>query len=343
MYLRVIPYSTSSAYFGSYTVSVRQMAESAVLNFINPTASSTFAAGTAYSIQWTPDTAIFGQYVVLQLYREQNLAEAITSYTANSGTYSWTVPAGIASGSRYRIKLSSYTASYGSYAYSSYFTISGMAPDTFEIDDSASLAKAITTDSATQLRTITRGDVDWMTFNGVSSNLYVITVACSLSTYLRFYSSADLVTPLQTTTGALGSDARIVWFCGANAKYYCQVAGVSTTGFGNYRATVKACDSSQYRFRVLTPAAGASFAAGSACSITWNAAVGVGGTVDIFLYDSNNPSVPVLNIAVGVANSGSYSWTIPGTVTAGSAYYVKVISRLYSGIYGSSGVFGITK
>ena len=46
-------------------------------------------------------------------------------------------------------------------------------------------------------------------------------------------------------------------------------------------------------------------------------------------------------IAASATNSGTYSWSVSTSLTAGTDYYIKVISRVNSNIYGSSGVFKI--
>jgi hypothetical protein len=337
-YLRISPYSTSTSYYGPYTVSVRQTSESSICTFTNPVSTSVWASSSLASIQWTADTAIFGQYVSIQLYKGQDLKETIYSSATNNGLYSWTVPAGMASGSDYRVKITS--SSYTTYGFSGYFTISGIVPDTFEVDDSIGMAKPIATDGAVQRHNLTRNDIDWMTFNAAALRMYVINAACSTYTNVRLYSDLAPTTMITGATGSSASSVQFAWFCATAGKYDLQISPQSTTYTGGYGVSVQAYDSTAYRLQVTGPAAGATLVQGNSATITWSSQVNAGGLVDIFLFDANGI---VSTIVSGAANSGSYAWLIPATVSTGSSYYVKVISRVHSAIGGSSGVFTVTQ
>jgi hypothetical protein len=332
-YILIRQYSTS--YLGAYSFNVMEFDSISAAKFITPDSTTTWAAGSAYSVTWTPDVTFFGSTIYLWLWDEKrHTTVTSTTATTSSGTCSFTIPAGMESGKFYRMKMVNYSVS-ANYAYSPLFNISGIAPDAFEPDDSASMAKTIPTDSTVQVRSLSRNDVDWVTFNAIASRLYVIDVPCSSSTTVRFFaSSANLVTPTLTASGTLSSDARISWFSSTAGTSYFSVQGTA----GNYRAWVKAYDSSAYRFTVSSPAAGASVKIGSILAIAWSAKVSLGGTVDIFLYDSaNTPQTIIAN----ATNSGSYSWTVPSTVVDGSGYYVKVALHTSSEVFGTSATFSI--
>jgi hypothetical protein len=329
-------YSTS--YLGAYSFNVMEFDSIGTARFITPDSTTTWAAGSAYSVTWTPDSAFFGTTVYLYLWDEKRRTLITSTSSTNGGACSFTVPAGLESGKFYRMKMVNYSTS-ANYGYSQLFYISGVAPDAYEPDDSASMAKTIPTDSTVQVRSLSRYDIDWVTFNAIASRLYVIDIPCSTSTTLRFFaSSSNLVTPTQTASGSLSSDARISWFSSAAGTPYFSVQGASSSYTGSYRAWVKAYDSSAYRFTVSSPAAGASVQIGSILAIAWSAKVSLGGAVDIFLYDNaNTPQTIVANSS----NSGSYSWTVPATVAGGTGYYVKVILHNSSDVFGMSGAFSI--
>lgn len=332
-YHRITPYSTS--YLGAYSFNAMEFDSITVAKFITPDSTTTWAAGSAYAVTWTPDAAFFGSTVYLYLWDEKRRTLVSSTSSTNGGACSFTLPAGLESGKYYRMKMVNYSV-IANYGYSQLFNVSGMAPDAFEPDDSASMAKTIPTDSTVQTRSLTRSDIDWVSFTSTLSHLYVVNVACSSATTMRFFASnANLVTPTQTASGNLASNARISWFCSAGSTSYFSVQGTA----GNYRAWVKAYDSSAYRFTVSSPAAGASMAAGSNLAIAWSAGVAMGGTVDIFLY--NSADVPQ-TIAANVTNSGTYSWTIPASIAGGSGYYVKVALRSSSEVFGLSGTFTVT-
>jgi hypothetical protein len=335
-YNRIIPYSVS--YLGPYTFNAMAYDSVGAAKFIAPDSTTTWATGSAYNVTWTPDSAFFGTTVYLYLWDEKRRTLVSSTSSTNGGTCSFSVPAGLESGKFYRMKMVNYSVS-ANYGYSQLFYISGIAPDAFEPDDSASMAKTIPADSTVQVRSLCRNDVDWVTFSSIAPLLYVINVACSTSTSVRFFASgSNLVTPTQTASGSLSSNARMSWFCSAASTSYFSVQGASTTNAGNYRAWVKAYDSSAYRFTVPSPAAGASVKNGSILAITWSARVSLGGTVDIFLYDNANTPQTII---ADQSNTGSYSWTVPSTVVSGSGYYVKVALHSSSEVFGTSGTFSI--
>jgi hypothetical protein len=93
---------------------------------------------------------------------------------------------------------------------------------------------------------------------------------------------------------------------------------------------------------VTAPNGGESWAAGSVHNITWTATDDVGVTgVDI--YYSTDGGVTFTAIATGVANTGSYAWTVPNAATTNGI--VKVVAHDGSGNTGddvSNAAFTIT-
>jgi hypothetical protein len=75
-------------------------------------------------------------------------------------------------------------------------------------------------------------------------------------------------------------------------------------------------------------------------TIRWSSKVTPGGNVDIYL---GNDSGRVGDIGTAAAAGGSYAWTVPSTLSPGNRYYIEIVSRFTSRIYGSSGKFAIRK
>jgi hypothetical protein len=50
-----------------------------------------------------------------------------------------------------------------------------------------------------------------------------------------------------------------------------------------------------------------------------------------------------MNLAVNIANLGSYNWSVSATIPPGSDYYIRVVSRVHSDIAGNSGVFSVSQ
>jgi hypothetical protein len=331
-FVKVIPYSTS--YYGSYQLVVKKYSLASSVSFINPTATAAWITGSTYQIQWTADTALFGASVRLQLTVDTASFYSIISSTTNSGTYSWIPPAGLATGSQYHIKLSNYT--YANIAgLSPAFSISGINPDAYEPDDSTLTAHIISTTGAVESHTISMYDKDWYKFSGTANLLYAIKSSGAIKPALYLYSTDAATLLTSVNTGNTDTSASVVWFCPASGTYYFRAI---SSYYGSYQTSVNSYDTASYKLTVTSPAAGDTVTMGQTKNILWTNTVSVGGYVDIFLY---NGSGIVGTIIANTANSGSYTWTVPSTYTAGSGYYVRVISRFTSNIFGNSGVFSI--
>ena len=103
---------------------------------------------------------------------------------------------------------------------------------------------------------------------------------------------------------------------------------------GAYGGTAEASLSPSAFLTVTAPAGGATLSQGTTTSITWNS-FNVSGTVDISVSaDGGTTFTP---LATGIANSGSYSWTIdPATYPAGATYVVEVTSTANPAVFGES-------
>lgn len=94
---------------------------------------------------------------------------------------------------------------------------------------------------------------------------------------------------------------------------------------------------------VVTPDGGESWQAGTTRTITWSYSGNIGSSVKIDLYRGSlfNRTI-IASTPAGVSGSGSFAWTIPGDLTAGSDYKVNITSTLYSSVFdGSDGYFTI--
>lgn len=93
---------------GSYTIRVQKVPPG-TLAMSNPNAPGmTWTCGTPCTIQWT-STGEVGSAVKLDLYRAGVLSQAIVASTPNTGSYSWTVPASLAAGADYKVRVTATT------------------------------------------------------------------------------------------------------------------------------------------------------------------------------------------------------------------------------------------
>jgi hypothetical protein len=337
--LRVQPYSG----YGNYAVSVMEFdpaVGSAIPKFMAPDSSTTWASGGLYTLAWTPDTAVFGTYVSLGLYSDTAFVQSITTSAFNQGSASFTVPSGLASGNRYRIRLTSWNNAL-LYGYSPHFSIAGIAADSLEPNDSAGAASAVTPNSPPMQLTLSSQDRDWFKFTAKAQQLYVLraTSNSALATTQRLYSGMGAFTLLTNyKTGVSDSLNSINWICPADGQYTVSMEPYSASYYGTYGFQIREVDPSQYKFGVTSPAAAAVVRIGSVLRIAWTDPSALKGQVDIFLYDAKGV---VQTVASNATNTGSYNWTVPGGLPAGDAYYLKVISRISASINGTSGAFSI--
>ncbi len=333
-YVQMTPYST---YTGAYDLKVRSYSQLELASFTEPSDATTWAAGTNHDIVWTPDTSLFGTYVRLSLYRGPVLIQSITSSTANDGSHPWTPPAGLATGNSYRLYMqnSSTTQIAG---YSDTFAIVGLAPDAYEPDDSLSLARNVEPDSAAQNRTLTYADRDWCQFRAEQNTLYRIRAKGIVGLTDTLFAPGG-ATPLATGTfTSADSTSVLTWFCSTTGNYPFKI-GSSSGATGSYSLALTSYAAADYRFSITVPDTNQVCTKGASVTISWNDPVGVGGWVDIFLYDSGLPVSPA--IVAGTPNNGSHPWTIPSALVAGSNYTIQVISTINSHISGTSGAFTI--
>jgi subtilisin family serine protease len=119
---------------------------------------------------------------------------------------------------------------------------------------------------------------------------------------------------LQSTPGASPSMVKQVFMAHARTDGYTGAVPNATWGYGklDIYATL---DHVAPTVAVTAPNTGVAWKAGSAHSITWTAADNVGVTaVDLAYSTDGGASYPNV-LATGLANSGTWSWTVPNTPT----------------------------
>jgi parallel beta-helix repeat protein len=112
---------------------------------------------------------------------------------------------------------------------------------------------------------------------------------------------------------------------------------------GAYGNTAQASLSPQQYVTVMTPSGGESWPQGQTFNITWRTQdqkSGSSATFQIDLMQVGN-STPVLTIASGLANTGSYAWTVPAGLTPANDYVIRVTREDGSGLFGVSNPFAI--
>lgn len=329
--LRIYPYSSS--YYGNYNLTVKGYGPQDLNVFSLPVASTIWTAGVSETMTWTVDTLLYSRYVNIALCRGGLPFVTLASSTLNDGTQSVTLPSGMASGG-YRLRIQN-ASNLQIAGFSDLFSVSGMPGDAYEPDDSAAAAKPLTAGAASQIRNLTYHDTDWCAFTARPDHLYKIITTGGRAARIDLYST-DRST-LLSSANVLGADsnAALAWFCAAAGTYACRITSNTS---GAYALTLSEFDSSGYRFQVTSPTPADTFTAGGLCSILWSDPAGVRDEVSIFLFNGSG----IVTTAVAITpNDGSQTWTVPAALPARGDYFIRVVSRIHSSVYGISGPFWI--
>jgi len=113
----------SNSYF---TISKRE------ITVTSPNGGENWQRGAVHAITWTSSNA--GSYVKIELYKGGYYDRTITSSTSNDGSYSWSIPSTLATGTNYKIKITSTSYTDVSDMSNSYFTISKVQTQVKGID-----------------------------------------------------------------------------------------------------------------------------------------------------------------------------------------------------------------
>lgn len=339
-YLRVSP----GLGYGAYTVRLVEYEGGDggfPVSFIAPDSTAIWAAGSAYAVTWTPDTLLFSRYVSLALYRDTLLVQQVSASLLNTGSASITLPSSLASGSAYRIRIAHPTNS-AIYGQSRPFTVSGLAPDSLEPNDVPAEARPAAVNQGRQALSLTYRDRDWFRFEGRTGRLYLIQAASSnaLPTSMRLASGGGAVQLAAANKTGADSLNSIAWVCPSDGEYLVSVEPYSGSASysGPYAFEIKEEEPAAFKFIVTAPAEAAVVQRGQPLAIQWTDPSGIGGMVDLFLYNGEDV---VQTVAANVSNTGAYNWLVPAALEARDGYHVRIISRLSSAIQGSSAAFAV--
>lgn len=297
----------SNAPLGSYTLSVtlsggvsaqvpvQVRALVAPVTVVSPNGGESWQTGSTQTIRWSgglPDSK-----VSLQITGADNAV--IVPTTANTGSYSWTVPTGKAPG-QYKVLVTCLEAcdEAGSRWDTSNATFSVVAPTPTQPVYSV---PTITIIQPTAGATFTVGgqynnSVGWEHKNATVGDTITARVSNGQQTYSTAHvvrnSSSRIYVPIPMPADALPGNYTIT---------------VSSSGGASAQMPVLV-QGSEARITVVSPNGGETYQAGSTQTIRWS-----GGTSNskISLYVSKEAGADYTYIASVPKNTGSYDWTIP--------------------------------
>ena len=101
------------------------------INVTSPNGGEEWELGTSETIYWTSANA--GNYVKIELFRNNSFYQTIANSTGNDGTYNWNIPSNYIESDYYKVKITSISNT-TIYDYSfNYFTLSSSTPAYVEI------------------------------------------------------------------------------------------------------------------------------------------------------------------------------------------------------------------
>ncbi|NUN07635.1 MAG: T9SS type A sorting domain-containing protein [Ignavibacteriaceae bacterium] len=260
------------------------------LSVTTPNGGEEYQAGKNYNIQWTSSTSIQNLRIEFSTNNGTNWSVITASTPATSGSFSWQIPSDVST-SQGRVRI--LDASNNSIADTSdaVFTIK-LLDVTFPNDVNylqSGLVKNITWNSA-QVANI---KIDYSVDNG--------------STWFPIIASTPANTGSYAWTIPVLSSTQVKVRISDALNAFIVDSSSQSSKIGN--------------ITVLTPNGGERWQSGASQPITWNATASIS-NVDI-LYSTDN-GVNWLSVVSGLtASSGSYSWTLPQTVSTNSL--VKVV------------------
>jgi hypothetical protein len=268
-----------------------------VIAVTTPNGSETWTAGTTNAISWTSDVTGNVKIVLLKNGLQYSL---IASSVANTGTFNWLIPAGMAQGTDYTVKISSVSNP----------LISDISDATFTINAGGGTTMTVTAPNGGETwiagtnNTITWtsdiiGNVRIALLKGGVQYALIASMVPNTGTFnwpmpATIVSGTDYTVKISSGTNPLVSDVSDADFT---------INGVAPT-----------------TITVTAPNGGETWTAGTYNNITWTS--DVIGNVKIVLLKGG---VQYSLIASSIPNNGTFNWRIPAGILPGTDYAVKIM------------------
>jgi len=316
--------------FGRWTIAYTALSNTteSSISVTSPNGGETWTVGSYKTITWTY-TGDPG-YLKIELLKGSSVVTTIASMANKgvngSGSYTWTIPISISTGSDYRIKITSNSNSSVSDISDDYFTINGpfvtvTSPnggETWTVGSYKTITWTYTGDPGYLKIELLKGTSVVSTISSYAykgsngSGSYNWTVPSNLS------SGSDYVIRIKSTSNASITDTSDNPF---------SIAGPPPPSI-----------------TVTSPNGGETWTAGSYKTITWTY-TGDPGYLKIELLKGTSVVSTISSYAYKGSNgSGSYNWTVPSNLSSGSDYVIRIKSTSNASITDTSdNFFTITK
>ncbi len=271
----------------------------ASLSVTSPNGGETWTQGQTYTVTWN-ETDVTGEVGVHLSVNGTDLVW-IGRAAAATGQLSWTIPASLTPGGAYRMHVISADNN----------VIEDLSDNTFTI---VPPPPPLTVISPNGGETWTQGQTCAVTWNAIG-------VTGDVAVYLR-ENGADIL----WLGAASASAGQLAWTIPVSvtpgSAYRMHVISADNNEIGDLSDGAFTIAPTTASLHVTSPNGGETWMQGQTYAITWNQA-GVTGGVDVQLSQNG---ADVLWLGTAAAADGQLAWTIPVSVTPGSAYRIHVVS-----------------
>ncbi len=286
------------------------------ITLVSPNGGDSWAAGATKTIQWSY-VGNSGSFVKIELLKAGAVSSTISYFSsigsAGTGSYNWSIPSTLVSGSDYRIKITSTTNGTCTDISDTYFNIVGPPPPTISV---------VSPNGGESFTAGTTKTIQWSYGGNPGSFLKVELlksgVLISTISYFSSIGSGGTGTynwSIPSTLGA-GSDYQIKITSTTNGS----CTDVSDTYFNIVGPPLPT-------IAVVSPHGGETWTAGTIKTVQWSYNGNPGSFVRIELLKAGAVSSTISYFSsIGSAGNGSFNWSIPSNLVSGNDYRIKITS-----------------
>jgi len=270
-----------------------------VINVTAPNGGETWTAGTSNTITWTSD--VTGN-VKISLLKNGVQFSLVALSVANSGTFTWLIPAGLAQGTDYTVKISSVANP----------AINDVSDANFTINAGGGTTLTITSPNGGETWAAgTNNTITWT--SDIVGNVRI--------TLLKGGLQCALIASMVPNTGTFNwlTPATII----SGTEYTVKISSCTNPLIGDVSdADFTINGVAPTTITVTAPNGGETWTAGTYNNITWTSDV-IGNIKIVLLKGGIQYSL----IAFSIPNTGSFNWRIPAGILPGTDYTVKIMKN----------------
>jgi len=296
---------TSKSYSSIYDYSDYFSIGERSITVTSPNSGDILYRGGEHTITWSSSNA--GNYVDIELLKNDYYVSTIETYTSNDGSYDWTISNSQTLGSNYKIRVES----------RSYNNIYD-ASDSFTIDE-----RYINVNSPHS------GDV-W--FPNETCTIVWNSKNAGENVNIKLYKNDVLCSTISSETSNDGSfEWNVSDIFSPDSNYRIKIRSKS---YPNLYGQSGFFTIGKRSIKITSPADEEVWARGSTYTITWDSE-NIGNYVDIELYQNGNYHSTIVSNYHSYDSyftDSSYTWAVPSDLTPGDTYQIKISSIAYSDV-----------